>query len=141
MRDPQDKGSRRARSVCNVVPAQGDTGIAQDRFAEIRVDLEQEVIARDPHELMRALEASSILDCAEMAACASLFRTESRWGLYHSCVDHPARDDANWHCHTILRKNGSGHMVCEKRPVAPYIVSIAASEREAFARHRIAQPA
>ena len=41
--------------------------LAQDRFAEIREDLDA-LVARDPHELMRALEVQSILDCADMAA-------------------------------------------------------------------------
>ena len=38
--------------------------LAQQRFAEIREDLEHNMVVRDSHELMRALEASSILDCA-----------------------------------------------------------------------------
>ena len=41
--------------------------IAQRRFAEIRADLPR-LVARDAHELMRALEVHSILDCADMAA-------------------------------------------------------------------------
>lgn len=45
---------------------------------------------------MRCAEASVIRDCAEMAARASLFRTESRWGLYHLRVDYPERNDAEW---------------------------------------------
>ena len=88
------------------------------------------------HELMRALEAASIVDCAEMAAAASLFRTESRWGLYHLRVDHPERDDAAWLCHTILRKV-DGRPACEKRPVAPYLVPIGEDERDAYRRQRI----
>ncbi|MBE0436322.1 MAG: fumarate reductase/succinate dehydrogenase flavoprotein subunit, partial [Methylomicrobium sp.] len=59
------------------------------RFAEIRADLEQ-MTASNPHELMRAAEVGFILDCAEMAARASLFRAESRWGLYHYRQDFPA---------------------------------------------------
>ena len=78
--------------------------IFQDRLAEVREDLETRMVARDPHELMRAMEASSIVDCAEMAVTSSLFRTESRWGLYHHRVDHPAKDDGEWFCHTILTK-------------------------------------
>ncbi len=35
---------------------------------------------RDPHELMRCMEVHFIRDCAEMAARASLYRRESRWG-------------------------------------------------------------
>ena len=65
--------------------------IGLERFAEVREDLDS-MVARDPHELMRALETQSILDCAEMAATSSLYRTESRWGLYHYRVDHPETD-------------------------------------------------
>ena len=39
----------------------------QDRLAEVRDDLETRMVARDAHELLRAMEASSIIDCAEMA--------------------------------------------------------------------------
>ncbi|MGA2127317.1 MAG: fumarate reductase/succinate dehydrogenase flavoprotein subunit [Xanthobacteraceae bacterium] len=114
--------------------------IAQARFAELREDLEGAMVARDAHELMRALEVASILDCAEMAACASMYRTESRWGLYHNRVDHPVRDDENWFCHTILRKS-AGRMICGKRAVAPYIVPIAADERTAYDRQRVRRSA
>jgi succinate dehydrogenase/fumarate reductase flavoprotein subunit len=110
--------------------------IAQARFAELREDMETFMIARDAHELMRSLEAAAVLDCADMAAFASLHRTESRWGLYHHRVDHPDRDDDNWFCHTILRKV-DGRMTAEKRAVAPYIVPIAESERSAYDDQRI----
>ena len=49
--------------------------------------------ARTPHELMRCAEVTFIRDCAELAARASLARTESRWGLYHDRADLPERDD------------------------------------------------
>ena len=80
--------------------------------------------ARTPHELMRCAEVTFIRDCAEMAARASLERTESRWGLYHQRADLPLRDDANWFCHLNLRKDESGEMVLLRRPVAPYIVPV-----------------
>ncbi|CAO4176386.1 MAG: fumarate reductase/succinate dehydrogenase flavoprotein subunit [Methylorubrum extorquens] len=114
--------------------------IGQRRFAEIREDLETRMVARDSHELMRALEASSILDCAEMAAHASLYRTESRWGLYHNRTDYPEKNDAEWFCHTILRKV-EGRMVSEKRPITPYIVPIEADERGAYDRQRVRKQA
>jgi succinate dehydrogenase/fumarate reductase flavoprotein subunit len=114
--------------------------LAADRFAEIREDLDTAMVARDPHELMRALEAASILDCADMAVCASLFRTESRWGLYHYRSDFPERDNDNWFCHTILRKR-DGMMSCETRPVAPYVVPIGDDERDAYDRQRIRRQA
>jgi succinate dehydrogenase/fumarate reductase flavoprotein subunit len=110
--------------------------IAQERFAEIRDDMDNAMIARDAHELMRALEAGSILDCADMAAAASLFRTESRWGLYHQRVEYPGRDDCEWFCHTILTKRDGG-IHCEKRQVRPYIVAIGEGDRDAYDRQRI----
>lgn len=114
--------------------------LGQARLAEVREDLETGMAVRDSHELMRALEASSILDCADMAAAASLYRTESRWGLYHNRVDHPAKDDDNWFCHTLLRKV-DGRMTSEKRAIEPYLISIEDEERSAYDRQRIRQSA
>jgi succinate dehydrogenase/fumarate reductase flavoprotein subunit len=110
------------------------------RFAEIREDLGS-MSAADPHELMRAMEAHSILDCAEMAAHASLFRTESRWGLYHHYVDHPERDDENWFCHSLLSRDATGRMAMRKKPVEPYIVPVDEQERTAYQRLRVATSA
>ncbi|WP_408734249.1 fumarate reductase/succinate dehydrogenase flavoprotein subunit [Paraburkholderia bannensis] len=110
--------------------------IGLQRFDAIAQDIEA-IKANNPHELMRAAEVRAIRDCAEMAARASLFRTESRWGLYHHRVDYPQRDDANWFCHTDLRKDASGKMVCEKRDVKPYVVQIGAHEQHAYGRMRI----
>ncbi|MFC0038811.1 fumarate reductase/succinate dehydrogenase flavoprotein subunit [Actinomadura rayongensis] len=80
--------------------------------------------ARTPHELMRCAEVTFIRDCAEMAARASLTRTESRWGLYHDRADLPERDDAAWFYHLNLRRRGDGAMEFLKRPVAPYLVDV-----------------
>ncbi|MFV8186078.1 MULTISPECIES: fumarate reductase/succinate dehydrogenase flavoprotein subunit [unclassified Streptomyces] len=80
--------------------------------------------ARTPHELMRCAEVSFIRDCAEMAARASLARTESRWGLYHDRLDHPHRDDTSWFHHLDLHKSPSGSMEFTARPVAPYLVPV-----------------
>lgn len=113
--------------------------IGQRRFAEIREDMD-DLCARDPHELLRALEAQTILDCADMAAAASLYRTESRWGFYHLRVDHPVRDDVDWFCHTMLYKGADGRMAHRKRPIDPYIVPIADDEKSAYSDLRIAHP-
>lgn len=110
--------------------------IAQSRFAEIRKDLTH-LVARDPHELMRALEVHSILDCADMAAAASLYRKESRWGLYHYRLDYPVQDDANWFCHVQLFKDENGAIACKKRTVDPYVVPIEVTEKDAYHRLRI----
>jgi succinate dehydrogenase/fumarate reductase flavoprotein subunit len=114
--------------------------LAQARFAEIREDLEHGMVATNAHQLLRALEASSILDCADMAAAASLFRTESRWGLYHLRSDYAGRDDENWLCHTLLGKS-NGRMTCEKRAVDPYIVPITNEEKDIYYRQRVGSEA
>jgi succinate dehydrogenase/fumarate reductase flavoprotein subunit len=93
--------------------------------------------AQSPHELMRFAEAGFIRDCAEMAARASLFRTESRWGLYHYRLDHPELDDENWLVHVNLRKRADGAMEALKRPLAPYVVPLDDDERRSYYHIRV----
>lgn len=80
--------------------------------------------ARDPHELMRCNEVHFIRDCAEMAARASLYRRESRWGLYHYRLDYPEKNNDEWFCYVILKKADSGEMTLFKRPIEPYVVDV-----------------
>ena len=87
---------------------------------------------------MRAMEAYAIRDCAELAARASLFRAESRWGLYHLSVDHPEKDDANWFCHTNVKRTADGAMSFRKREIEPYIVELNDEEKAAYQRLRVA---
>jgi succinate dehydrogenase/fumarate reductase flavoprotein subunit len=111
-----------------------------ERFGEIGEDLGA-LVAANPHELMRALEVGHIYDCARMAAHASLFRTESRWGLYHYRADYPERDDVGWFVHCHLRKNAAGEMESIKRPVEPYILPLDEEEKTAYQRLRIVKEA
>lgn len=106
------------------------------RFAEIERDLEQ-MKANNPHELMRAMEVSVIRDCAEMAARSSLFREESRWGLYHHRVDFPERNDGEWFCHCHLKKGENGEMTSFKKAVEPYLIALDADEQTAYDRLRV----
>jgi succinate dehydrogenase/fumarate reductase flavoprotein subunit len=110
--------------------------LAQKRFAEVREDMENHMIARNAHELLRSLETASIIDCADMAANASLFRTESRWGLYHLRTDYPEKNNEDWFCHTLLSKK-SGVMVSETRAVEDYVVPIADEEKDLYDKQRI----
>ena len=74
---------------------------------------------------MRCMEKHFIRDCAEMAAKASLFRTESRWGLYHYRLDFPNRNDDEWLCNTIIRKSEvDNKMTIAKQPLKPYIYDV-----------------
>ncbi|MGY3296006.1 succinate dehydrogenase/fumarate reductase flavoprotein subunit [Pseudomonas sp. TE6288] len=106
------------------------------RFAEIERDLEQ-MKANNPHELMRAMEVAVIRDCAEMAARASLFRKESRWGLYHHRVDFPERNDGEWFVHCHLKKGEDGGMTSFKKAVEPYLIPLDAEEQTAYDRLRV----
>ena len=110
--------------------------IGLQRFGEIREDLET-VRAANPHELMRVAELHAILDCAELAARASLFRAESRWGLYHYRTDFPERNDAEWFSFVEVRKGAGGDPEFFKRPVPDYVVPIADDEKDAYGRLRI----
>jgi succinate dehydrogenase/fumarate reductase flavoprotein subunit len=100
-----------------------------------------EVGATTPHELMRVMECHFIRDCAEMAARASLYRTESRWGLYHYRQDFPKLDDDNWFVHVNLKKNAESAMELFKRPVAPYIIPLDRGELRGYHNQRIAPAA
>lgn len=105
--------------------------IGLERFAMIEQDIAQ-IKANNPHELMRAMEVSVIRDCAEMAARASLFRKESRWGLYHYRVDYPKRNDGEWFYHCHLKKDTHGNMFSFKREVEPYLIHLNAQEEVAY---------
>jgi len=110
--------------------------IGLKRFAEIRADLNQ-LKARNPHELMRAMEVYAILDCAELAARASLYRKESRWGLYHYRTDYPGRNDAEWFSFVEVKKGADGQPEFFKRPVPEYIYPIAKSELYGYDAMRV----
>jgi succinate dehydrogenase/fumarate reductase flavoprotein subunit len=111
--------------------------IGLERFAEIRQDMDM-LCASDPHELMRAMEVHFIMDCAEMAAQASLFRTESRWGLYHYRVDYPHIDEDNWFVHVQTVKGENGSPTCFKREIDPYVVELDEAEKDAYQKLRVA---
>ncbi|MGW1779001.1 fumarate reductase/succinate dehydrogenase flavoprotein subunit [Streptomyces sp. NPDC002143] len=124
---PQPQVEYKLRRFVNDYVAPPKSGarlsLALEAFERMRDDV-AEMGARTPHELMRCAEVSFIRDCAEMAARASLARTESRWGLYHDRLDHPHRDDASWFHHLDLHKSPSGAMEFTARPVAPYLVPV-----------------
>ncbi|MFD6985488.1 fumarate reductase/succinate dehydrogenase flavoprotein subunit [Streptomyces sp. NPDC059956] len=125
---PQPQVEYKLRRFVNDYVAPPKTGAKLSLAVEAFTRMEREIGemgATTPHELMRCAEVSFIRDCAEMAARASLARTESRWGLYHERLDHPERDDAGWLHHLDLRKSPSGAMEFTARPVDPYLVPVA----------------
>nr|WP_309140505.1 fumarate reductase/succinate dehydrogenase flavoprotein subunit [Streptomyces sp. PKU-EA00015] len=124
---PQPQVEYKLRRFVNDYVAPPKTGAKLSLAVEAFTRMSEEIAgmgARTPHELMRCAEVTFIRDCAEMAARASLARTESRWGLYHERLDHPGRDDAGWLHHLDLRKSASGAMEFTARPVEPYVVPV-----------------
>jgi succinate dehydrogenase/fumarate reductase flavoprotein subunit len=73
------------------------------------VSEESALRARDSHELMRAHEARSIREVAEMVATAALERRESRGSYAHFRADFPERDDRNWRKMIVLKKGNLGY--------------------------------
>ncbi|MFT4808082.1 MAG: succinate dehydrogenase/fumarate reductase flavoprotein subunit [Paraglaciecola sp.] len=113
-----------------------DIGLARILAMENDIPL---LYARDAHELLRANEAQHILDCAKMAAVASMYRQESRWGLYHNYVDFPQTNDSEWFCHVQLFKDNNDQMTCSKKPVKPYVVELDEHEKSAYQKMRVQQ--
>jgi hypothetical protein len=75
----------------------------------------------DYHDLIKATEVQSIIDCAEMATRASLFRTESRWGLSHYRLAYPKVDPAWDGKYVVVKKNmSSGEMEVSAKDVPSY---------------------
>jgi succinate dehydrogenase/fumarate reductase flavoprotein subunit len=75
-----------------------------------------EVMARNPHHLMRFLELCNVFDVAEMHLRASIMRKESRLGLGHRRIDYPKKDDQNWRKLIVIHKL-DGDMKLETRDV------------------------
>jgi adenylylsulfate reductase, subunit A len=62
------------------------------------------LVARDFHALMRCHEAQEMLTVGQLSAAASLHRKETRFGVFHTRVDHPNTDDSNFCGQFVLRK-------------------------------------
>jgi succinate dehydrogenase/fumarate reductase flavoprotein subunit len=76
---------------------------------------QDDIPVTDPHSVMKVFEAKAGLFSARLAALASLFRKESRFGLYHERVDYPEKDDANWKTRIILYQGPDGAVVEKER--------------------------
>jgi succinate dehydrogenase/fumarate reductase flavoprotein subunit len=77
---------------------------------------QEDLPAADSHGIMKAFEAKAGLFCARTAAQASLYRTESRFGLFHQRVDFPEKDDANWKRRIIIFQGPEGPALRKEQP-------------------------
>ena len=77
--------------------------IAQGKLAQLN-ELQDELVARDYHQLMRIEEARNLLTVGQVMASAALYRKESRFGLCHNRIDYPNTDDENWCGLVVVKK-------------------------------------
>ena len=77
--------------------------IAQGKLAQLN-ELQDELVARDYHQLMRIEEARNLLTVGQVMASAALYRKESRFGLCHNRIDYPNPDDENWCGLVVVKK-------------------------------------
>jgi len=80
-------------------------------------ELDEDVAARNGHELLKSFEVGNIVKCATFSAVAALERKESRNGYSHHRNDYPKQDDENWLCHVDVRRQKDGAMTAGKRPL------------------------
>ncbi|MBI4317783.1 MAG: FAD-binding protein [Chloroflexi bacterium] len=85
-----------------------------DHLTRLRGRVENELMADDPHELMRCLEVVNLLDNAEMVLLAARARKESRFGLSHRRVDYPQTDNENWFRFLAVKRQNGQPVVVEK---------------------------
>jgi succinate dehydrogenase/fumarate reductase flavoprotein subunit len=80
----------------------------------IRNELVPMMGAKEPHYLMKAIEAREIALVSELYLRTSLMRKESRAGHYR--VDFPDRDNENWFCWILVSQEGD-KIVLNTKPV------------------------
>ncbi len=106
------------RRLVNEYVAPPKSGSRLSRFlkeTDAMVEDQDDLPAPDPHGLMKVFEAKAGLFSARLAALASLFRQESRFGLYHERVDYPEKDDANWQTRVIISRGREGPVLEKER--------------------------
>jgi adenylylsulfate reductase subunit A len=76
----------------------------------------EKIKANNFHELMRSIEAASLIKVGEIMAHTALFRKESRFIPYHYREDYPETDNANW-CGQVLVNQIDGKITTEFKPL------------------------
>jgi succinate dehydrogenase/fumarate reductase flavoprotein subunit len=86
---------------------------ALERLLDLKGHYENELAARNPHELMRCCEVKSIMDFAEMHIRAALYRKETRFrklaNFVHFRVDYP-KTDPDWGKWVVIQKDEDNNM-------------------------------
>jgi succinate dehydrogenase/fumarate reductase flavoprotein subunit len=103
----------------NVVKSEGMLKHGLKLIRELRERVLPQLIAKNPHELMRAVEARNIMDVAEMHMAAALYRTETvPYGRhFHHRIDYPDQDPT-WHRQRVIIRREGGEMRLSRRQTA-----------------------
>jgi succinate dehydrogenase/fumarate reductase flavoprotein subunit len=100
----------------NVTKSEGMLRHGLALIKELRDRVLPQLVTRNPHELMRAVEVRNIMDVAEMHMTASLYRTETvpygRHFLHR--IDYPTQNPT-WYRQRIIVKREAGEMKLAKR--------------------------
>ncbi|MBE5915691.1 MAG: FAD-binding protein [Pseudobutyrivibrio ruminis] len=67
------------------------------------------------HDLRLCIEMKHKVLSAQLKLSAALFRKESRGNTYRE--DYPYRDDSNFLCYVVIKKDSNGQMQIEKEPI------------------------
>lgn len=106
------------RRLVNEYVAPPKSGSRLARFlkeTDAMVKDQDDLPASDSHGLMKVFEAKAGLFSARLAALASFYREESRFGLYHERVDYPEKNDANWLTRIMICKGPDGPVLEKER--------------------------
>lgn len=100
-----------------VGPMRTEVGLraGEKKIAQLATELPN-LMAANPHELMRCLETGNLVQVGAIMAQAALARKESRFIPYHYRLDYPQRDDRNW-CGQVVVWQKNGTIETEFRPL------------------------
>jgi succinate dehydrogenase/fumarate reductase flavoprotein subunit len=125
----------KVRSIMTYYVGYHKTGGMLKRGLELLLEMKEKflpkVYARNPHELMRAVELRNIFDVAEMHIRSSLMRNESRTGgrHFHHRLDYPD-PDPEWYRQRIAIRREDGEMKLFKRLAPPQELPESLKEEE-----------
>jgi succinate dehydrogenase/fumarate reductase flavoprotein subunit len=91
------------QDYCGDIKTEELMNIGLQSLSEIRQAEATTLFARNPHELMRALEVLDILTCAEMIVHSSLARKASSGWFGFERLDYPEKDPPEWRKWVRLR--------------------------------------
>ena len=77
-------------------------------LAELRDNEARALVARNPHDLLRAQETLNVLSNAELVIQSCLARKASSKQLQFQRLDYPEMDPPDWHKFVTVRQDESG---------------------------------